>query len=420
MAAGHASDIEARATGKGWVVVGALFLMLGIVITARNSLGLLMPFLKEDLGWSYGLVSSAGAVMLTTMAVVAPLAGMMLDRHGPRLVYALGMSLAAIAFALSASMSEPWQLVLFYGIVGGAGFAAISPSLVSTTVASRFDRSLGLATGVATSGSTAGQLALMPLLAVSIGAFGWRSSLWIAAAAIVATAIAVHLLIGPRESPGGFDRPASHRGSGLGFRAVLSGLARQRTFWLLAGGFAICGFTTAGVIKIHLIPYAVACGFPLLESATAYGVMSAFSLAGMIAFGHLSDRFHRPALLASIYFMRALTFLVLLQIAGSSTLLFAFAVLFGIFDYATFPIVASLVASHIGRHIMGFTMGLIFAAHSLGGAAGTFLGGYLFELFARYDWVWFVSFGLALLAAALTVLIRENRGGSPAPAPAGA
>ena len=69
---------------------------------------------------------------------------------------------------------------------------------------------------------------------------------------------------------------------------------------------------------------------------------------------------------------------------------------------------------------MGFTMGLIFAAHSLGGAAGTFLGGYLFELFARYDWVWFVSFGLALLAAALTVLIRENRGGSPAPAPAAA
>ena len=420
MAAGHASDIEARATGKGWVVVGALFLMLGIVITARNSLGLLMPFLKDDLGWSYGLVSSAGAVMLTTMAVVAPLAGMMLDRHGPRLVYALGMSLAAVAFVLSASMSEPWQLVLFYGIVGGAGFAAISPSLVSTTVASHFDRGLGLATGVATSGSTAGQLALMPLLAVLIGAFGWRSSLWIAAAAIVATAIAVHLLIGPREAPGGSVRPASHRGSGLGFRAVLSGLARQRTFWLLAGGFAICGFTTAGVIKIHLIPYAVACGFPPLESATAYGVMSAFSLAGMIAFGHLSDRFHRPALLASIYFMRALTFLVLLQIAGSSTLLFAFAVLFGIFDYATFPIVASLVASHIGRHIMGFTMGLIFAAHSLGGAAGTFLGGYLFELFARYDWVWFVSFGLALIAAALTVLIRENRGGSPAPAPAGA
>ena len=394
--------------------------MLGIVITARNSIGLLMPYLKEDLGWSYGLVSTAGAVMLTTMAVVAPVAGMMIDRHGPRTIYAIGMSLAAIAFGLASVMSEPWQLVLFIGIVGGVGFAAISPALVSTTVAAYFDRGLGLATGVAISGSTAGQIALMPLLAVLIGLFGWRLSLLIAAAAIVATAIVVNLLVGRREGVVGSARRGPDRGSRSRFRAVLSGLARQRTFWLLAGGFAICGFTTGGVIKIHLIPYAVACGFPPLESAAAYGVMSAFSLAGMIGFGHLSDRFHRPALLASIYFMRALTFLVLLQITGSSPLLFTFAVLFGTFDYATFPIVASLVASHMGRHIMGFTMGLIFAAHSLGAAAGSFLGGHLFELFARYDWVWVMSFALALVAAALTILIRENRGGSPALAPAGA
>lgn len=412
--------METRSARKGWIVVCALFLMLGIVITARNSIGLLMPYLKEDLGWSYGFVSTAGAVMLTTMALVAPAAGMAIDRHGPRAVYAIGMSLAAIAIGLASAMSEPWQLVLSVGIVGGIGFAAISPSLVSTTVAAYFDRGLGLATGIAVSGSTAGQIALMPLLALLIGLFGWRSSLLIAAAAIFVTAVAVNILIGRRDPAAGPARPGPDRGARPRFPAVLAGLSRQRTFWLLAGGFAICGFTTGGVIKIHLIPYAVACGFPPLESATAYGVMSAFSLAGMIWFGHLSDRFHRPVLLASIYFMRALTFLVLIQIPGSSTLLFAFAVLFGMFDYATFPIVASLVASHIGRHIMGFAMGLIFAAHSLGAAAGSFLGGYLFEVFARYDWVWIVSFGFALVAAFLSILIRENRSGGLALAPAGA
>ena len=136
----------------------------------------------------------------------------------------------------------------------------------------------------------------------------------------------------------------------------------------------------------------------------------ALALRARFGFGALSDRFHRPALLASIYFLRALTFIILMQIPGSSPLLFTFAVLFGLFDYATFPIVASLVASHIGRHVMGISMGLIFGAHSLGGAAGSYLGGHLFELFARYDWVWIMSFGLALLAAFLTILIRENRG----------
>ena len=271
MAAGRSTDIDARSTGRGWIVVGALFLMLGIVITARNSIGLLMPYLKEDLGWSYGFVSSAGAVMLATMALVAPAAGMAIDRHGPRPVYALGMSLAAIAIGLASVMSEPWQLVLFIGIVGGIGFAAISPSLVSTTVAAHFDRGLGLATGVAVSGSTAGQIALMPLLALLIGLFGWRSSLAIAAAAIVATAIAVHFLIGRRDAAAGPAPAMPDRGSRPRFRAVMSGLARQRTFWLLAGGFAICGFTTGGVIKIHLIPYAVACGFPRSKAPPPMG-----------------------------------------------------------------------------------------------------------------------------------------------------
>ena len=54
-------------------------------------------------------------------------------------------------------------------------------------------------------------------------------------------------------------------------------------------------------------------------------------------------------------------------------------------------------------------MGLIFALHSLGGALGSFMGGWLFELFARYDWVWIVSVFLALFAGFLTMLIKENR-----------
>ena len=399
---------------KGWIVVGALFAMLGIVITARNSIGLMMPFWQEDLGWTYGMVSSAGAAMLVVMALGAPVAGYILDRYGAGLVYATGMTLVGAAFILCSFMTEPWQLFLLFSIVGGMGFAVISPSLVSATVAQYFEEKIGLATSVATSGSTGGQLALMPLFAVLITALTWRPSFVAVGVLILAAMVVVQLLIrdGSRRA-----RPTTGTAT-RNIGATLRQLAGDRTFWLLAGGFFICGFTTAGVIKIHLIPYAVSCGFPPLESATAYGVMSFFSLVGMIGYGYLSDRMHRPMLLASIYFMRALTFILLMHIAGSTPALFIFATLFGIFDYATFPIVASLVASHIGRHVMGITMGLIFGGHSLGGALGSFMGGYLFELFARYDWVWITSVGLAALAGILTTLIAENRARPAAPVPA--
>ncbi len=402
---------------KGWVVVGGLFLMLGIVITARNSIGLLLPFWRDDLGWSYGFVSNAGAVMLVTMALAAPMAGMVIDRFGPRVVYCFGMSLAAVAFLLCATvMTEPWQLIVFYSILGGIGFSAIAPSLVSTTIAAFFDSRLALATSVATSGSTAGQILLMPALALLVTTIAWGPSMAVFAGVILATMVVVLWLIGPGLRP---PRRAGAPGVSSA-AAALRGLSRDRTFWLLVCGFAICGFTTAGVIKIHMIPYAIACGFPPLQSATAYGVLSAFSLIGMIGYGYLADRFNRPLLLASIYFLRALTFIILMNIAGNTPLLFIFAVLFGLFDYATFPIVASIVASHIGRHIMGVTMGLIFSAHSLGGAAGSYLAGQLFELFARYDWVWIVSVALALLAALFSILIRETRGAPASPVPAAA
>lgn len=390
---------------KGWIVVGALFVMLGIVITARNSLGLMMPFWQADLGWSYGFVSTAGAAMLVVMAIGAPVAGLILDRVGARGVYATGMSFVGVAFILCSFMTEPWHLFALFSVVGGIGFAAISPSLVSTSVAQYFDRKIGLATSVATSGSTGGQLALMPFFAILVTAIGWRQSFVAVGVTILVAMIAVQFLI--RDGAG--QRRSSGAAATTSLAVTLRQLGGDRTFWLLSGGFFICGFTTAGVIKIHLIPYAVSCGFPPLQSATAYGVMSFFSLVGMIGYGYLSDRFHRPMLLASIYFMRALTFILLMHITGNTPALFIFATLFGIFDYATFPIVASLVASHIGRHIMGITMGLIFAGHSLGGALGSFMGGYLFEMFARYDWVWVISVGLAALAGFLTVLIAENR-----------
>tara|TARA_R110000868_G_scaffold29889_12_gene111075 strand:- start:1927 stop:3186 length:1260 start_codon:yes stop_codon:yes gene_type:complete len=394
------------AARKGWLIVAALFLMLSIVITARNSMGLMMPFWKADMGWSYKFVATASSVMLITMAVIAPVVGSIIDRFGSRMIYATGMTVIGVVFILCSFMTEPWQLIALFSLVGGAAFAAMAPSLVSTTVAQHFKGSIGLATSIATSGSTGGQFALMPLFALLVTTTSWRQGFLTLGIVVLVTAVVVFLLIG-REAPK--ERPARGTPGATSVFGTVRALTRMPTFWLIGSSFFICGFTTAGVIKVHLIPYAVSCGFPPVQSATAYGLLSLFSLIGMICYGWLSDRFHRPMLLASCYFVRALTFVLLMYIAGNTPLLYIFAALFGIFDYATFPIVASLVATHIGRHVMGITMGLIFALHSVGGALGSFMGGWMFEAFARYDWVWIVSVLLALVAGVLSILIRENR-----------
>ncbi len=58
---------------------------------------------------------------------------------------------------------------------------------------------------------------------------------------------------------------------------------------------------------------------------------------------------------------------------------------------------------------------MIAAGHSIGGAMGAFLGGYVFDQTAGYDWVWSSSLVLAALAGFI-ILLMPNRPAAVAPA----
>jgi len=195
---------------------------------------------------------------------------------------------------------------------------------------------------------------------------------------------------------------------GPGLLADIMGILPKPAFQILFWSYFICGYTTSGVIETHFLPYAAICGFGPLPSATAYGVLSAVNLGGMVLAGWLADRMNRPLLLGGIYLLRGLSFVLLVYVGADLNTLFFFAVLFGIVDYSTVPVTASLVASHLGLRVMGLAFGLISAGHQIGAAAGAYFGGLLFDLYARYDWVWWSSLWLAAFAGLLVFLLRDK------------
>ena len=396
----------------GWLVVAIGFLALSLSFSARSALGLVMPVWEAGFGWPRSFVSLGGAITLTVMAVVAPLAGSYIDRHGPRTLLAAGMVFTAAGLLVVAVMDSRGMFLVGFGGIAALGFGMVATHTVATAVAQLFDRGRGLAIGIATAGSTAGQLVVVPLLALIMESGSWRASFMAIAAGCAA--IAVTTLVVLRRPAGAASIAAPPPAQPLRYR--LGFLVRHRVFHALFWSFAICGFTTTGVIETHLLPYAAACGFPPLPSAAAYGVLSAVNLLGMIGAGYLCDRVNRPALLAAIYVGRALSFVLLLSITDNIELLFVFAVAFGVVDYATVPVTAGLAASHLGLHRMGLAMGLIATGHSLGGAAGAFLAGWLFDLFAQYAWIWIASIALAAIAAALALVIPERREADAVPA----
>jgi MFS family permease len=385
--------------------VGLSFVVLAVSYSARAAFGLVMPALEQELGWSRSFNSGTVAAALVMMAILAPLGGRLVDRRGARPVLLIGLSALAGGCFLIAATSHPWAFFLAFGGIAAVGFGLVATHVVSTAVEQEFETSQGLATGVATSGATGGQFLIVPLFAVLMASYSWR---WGFAALGLATVILMVLVA--RWFPRGmgrtrrhFDDAASHSTLSRDTWAIVRMPAFQILFW----SYFICGYTTSGVIETHFLPYASFCGFGPIPSATAYGLLSAVNLAGMILAGWLTDRVNRPFLLGSIYVLRGLTFILLVHVGAELETLFLFAILFSLVDYSTVPVTASLVASHIGLRVMGLAFGLISAGHQIGGALGAYFGGILFDLYARYDWVWWSSLWLAVLAGLLVLLLRN-------------
>ena len=393
---------------RGWVVVGICFVALSFTFGARSSVSMVLPIWVKELGWSTTQVSTGASLVLVMMALGSPIAGNLMDRFGARIVMACGLLALSIGVGATSFVTEAIYYYIVFGIVGGIGWASVSIPMVTAAVSSYFIKFRGLAIGIGVSGASGGQLPILTLLGIAIAALGWRQSYQIVAVVMAALAVLVLLrLKPPLKDPA--DQPQTQvapEKDALIDR--LKFLIANRTFVLLLGAFSLCGFTTAGVIDVYFIPYAISCGFSLVEGSAAYGLHGLGNLFGVILFSWMADHVNRPRLLASMFFLRAVAFVLLLFISVDISVMFVFAVIFGILNFATFPVIANIVATHIGVRIIGLTLGLLFGGHSLGAAIGVVVGGWMFDISAKYDFVWWLSVGLAALAGVFAILVKEN------------
>lgn len=394
---------------RGWIVVAICFVAMALTFGARSSVSMVLPFWQSELGWTAAESSAGASIVLLIMALGSPVAGNIMDRYGARRVIAAGLIALAAGIGGTSYISESLYYYLFFGVVGGIGWASVSIPMVTAAVSGYFVRYRGLAIGVAVSGATGGQLPVLSLFGAMIAALGWRDSYQIMAVLLAGFAVLVYLRFKPPlanpDDPG--QATARTLDDTLADRLKL--LFANRTFLLLLAAFSLCGFTTAGVIDVYFIPYAISCGFTLVEGSAAYGVHGLGNLAGVILFSWMADHVNRPRLLAGIFFFRAFTFVLLMFISADISVMFAFAAIFGILNFGTFPLIANIVATHIGVRIIGLTLGLLFGGHSMGAAIGVVSGGWMFDLTSRYEWVWWISAGLAAMAGVCAILIRENR-----------
>lgn len=190
-------------------------------------------------------------------------------------------------------------------------------------------------------------------------------------------------------------------------RSSVRDLFREPRFWQLLVPFFICGYTTTGLIDTHLIAHAVDHHIHVSVASGALATLAAFNVAGVLMAGELTDRVNRGRLLAGIYTTRAAV-LLLLPLLTTPSLLFVFAALFGLADFATIPPTTALTRDVFRAGGWAAALGIISAAHQLGSALGAYAGGLLFDRTGGYAMA-FTSAALALGVAAAASLRLARR-----------
>lgn len=393
-----------------WIITPVTMLALLASAGIRTTPQVLILPLETEFGWTRADVSFAAALSILWYGLGGPVGGALVDRFGVRRVMAMGLGLITMGLVAMLKLNALWQLHLFWGLIIGIGTGMVANVLGATVAQRWFVKHRGLVLGIFGAASAAGQLVFLPAMVSLNAAQGWRGALTVAAVIVAVLVVPVLLLM--REHPADVhQRPfgdqviATGRGEERDSRRTpLRQAIRTRDYWLLAGSFFICGYTTNGLIGTHLLPHAVEHGFTAQAAGEAIALMGALNVIGSLASGWLSDRVDSRWLLAVYYGLRACSIALLPFVQDLSGLLL-FAVFYGIDWVATVPPTINLTAQRFGRASVGVLYGWIFFTHMLGAALAAFLGGVLRDALGDYTIAFFSAAILAFIAVGLSIRV---------------
>jgi MFS family permease len=409
-----------------WIAAGVAFVALLCAAGFRAAPGVLMVPLQEEFGWSRGLVSLAVGVNLVLFGLTAPFAAALMERFGVRAVTSVALGLIAAGSGLSIEVTAGWQLVLLWGVLIGLGTGSMALVFASIVANRWFVRRRGLVMGILTAASATGQLVFLPVLAWMVERSGWREASLVVSLAAVAVIPLVLLCL--RDSPaalgvtpyGAPDNPHVDKAGSPSRRrtpgparvalTTLAAAARTRTFWALAGAFAICGASTNGLIGTHFIPSAHDHGMPETTAAGLLAVVGVFDIVGTVASGWLTDKVNPRLLLVAYYTLRGAGLLMLPGLLSGSLhpSIIAFVVVYGLDWVATVPPTAALCREVFGE-AGSVVFGWVFAAHQIGAAVVSVGAGVVRDVTGEYTMAWVGAACLCLVAA-----FASTRVGPPA------
>lgn len=395
----------------GWVIFAITFLIYMFMYGLRYSVGIFFTPIRDEFGWSTAATASGVTIFFWVYAISAPFMGRLAEKIGVRKTVLLGGLLLGGGGMLVSFIQELWHLYIAWGIITALGATALY--VIPTMVLSKFfHRKRGLTVGWSSVGVSAGQAILIPIIAGFIQSWGWRAAIQ----ALGLTVLTVTSIVGyiflredPEQlglHPDGDPNPLewenenSKNADWTPRDAMKSGVFR-----LVAISYFFC---VGGVISIltFVVPHMIQIGISPLQASGAFGIIGIMSAIGSFIFGIFSDRYGRKLTILVTTFGIAIAFFCATLIPANLTLLYAWAVLYGI-SYGGAPEqYAAIVTDYFGRKYNTTLFGILTLAGGIGGGLFPLIGGWVVDKTGNYYTTLFLL-GFGMLLATLTTYFAK-------------
>ncbi len=389
------------ALDRDWLAVAATVcgLIFSVGTLTIYSFGVFVHPLATQFHWSRAALAGAVALSQIGLALASPVWGLLLDRFGPRPVLLGSVVFMSLLFGSLSLLTPPlWHLYLaFVGIPLLA--AGDSPLGYSAVLVRLFDRRLGLALGLATTGVGLGAV-ILPLLAqFLVDAYGWRGAYLIIGILTVLVGLP-SAVVATRHARGPVVRPAEAAG-----RAVmpLGPLLRTRSFLVLCTLFSLLGLTTVGLLG-QIVPMMIDRGFPPAAAARMAALTGLAALLGRGVIGWVLDRVPAGKVVAAIAVLACVSFL-LLALSEARPASYLAVMLLGGAVGAEVNFIAFLTRRHFAEAVFGRLYGIEFSAYIFAGGVGQFALGLSLDHLGSYRPVLLLFAALIAFAATLTAAI---------------
>jgi MFS family permease len=408
----------------GWYIVGVGILVnIAGTFAFSSTLSIFLKPITEELGVSRGAFSLIRTFEIGVAALIVPLLGSWIDRHGGRGVLVLGVLMEGTGLLLSSLVQNFWQFALVRCSLVIAGEALLGSLVINVTIAQWFVRKRGRAMGIANLGTGIAKLSIPLCAAYLFVLVGWRNT-WAIFGIVAPLLVVAPALIFIRRSPEDMGlrpdgEPPLQRPDKLPANGELLATAqrgsipvervwsraealRLPTFWLLVVTFGIASVGIAG-LNLHIFSYVTDIGYSPLIAASFMSTIALTQLGSTLVWGMLADRFDIRKV-SCVQFLIQGVGLVTAISSGQIHITYLGFFLYGTGLAGSFVLREVIWANFFGRTSLGTVRGVSLFFSNLFAAGGAPFFGFLHDRTGSYN-LSFTLFSCALFTSSVLILL---------------